>query len=204
MKKFYAILALVVLVPAYAIGQSTADSETSAAADAALAAPVPANQQATKEQLMKMIEVMHLRDQMQGMMKMMPQVIQQSLQQQWQQMNSKYGTGLTPDQQAALQKLMEKYMAQAMNTYNVDEMIADVIPIYQRHFTREDVEGLIEFYSKPAGQHLLALTPVIMKEYMPVVMKHSQESTAKLTDDMMNDMMAYIKANTPPQTPATK
>ncbi len=95
-------------------------------------------------------------------------------------------------------------MAQAMNAYSVDEMIADVIPVYQRHFTKDDVNSLIEFYSTPAGQHLLALTPVIMKEYLPVVMTHTQESTAKLTDALVNDMMAFINANAPATTPATK
>jgi uncharacterized protein len=197
MKKTYRFLALVLLVPAFAIGQSTPGAAAPASDDAALAAPVPVDQQPSKEQLMKMIEVMHLREQMQGMMKMMPQLVQQQLQQQQNQLNAKYGTQLTPDQQAALQKLMEKYMTQAMNVYTVDEMIADVIPVYQRHFTKDDVNSLIAFYSTAAGQHMLSMTPVIMKEYMPVVMKRVQERSSQLTDELANDMAAYMKSIAP-------
>ncbi len=67
MKKSYAVLALLLLVPTFAISQSTASAAAPVSDDAALTAPVPADQQATNEQLVKMIEVMHLRDQMQSM-----------------------------------------------------------------------------------------------------------------------------------------
>jgi hypothetical protein len=204
MKNIYAVLALILLVPAFAISQSTAVATAPASDDADLAAPVPADQQASKEDLNKLFEVMHLREQMQNVMKMMPQMIQQQLQQQWKQTSAKFGGQLTPDQEAGLEKLMQKYMTQAMNVYSVDEMISDMIPVYQRHFTKDDVNALTAFYSTPAGQHMLALQPVIMKEYMPVVMKRVQESSAKLTDELANDMTAYMKSIAPAGAPDSK
>jgi uncharacterized protein len=204
MKNIYAVLALFLLVPAFAISQSTAVAPAPASDDAALAAPVPLDQQPSKEDLNKLFEVMHLREQMQNVMKMMPQMIQQQLQQQWKQTSAKYGGQLTPDQEAGLEKLMQKYMTQAMNVYNVDDMISDMIPVYQRHFTKDDVHSLTAFYSTPAGQHMLALQPVIMKEYMPVVMKRVQESSAQLTDELANDMAAYMKSIAPASGPDSK
>jgi hypothetical protein len=197
MKKTCATLALFLLVPAFAICQSIAGAPAPASTDAALAAPVPLDQQASKEDLNKLIEVMHLREEIQKQLQMMPQLIQKQLQQQWKQMSAKSGTKLTPDQQAGLDKVMQKYMTKALDVYNVDEMIADMIPIYQRHFTKDDVKAMTAFYSTPSGQHMLAVQPVIVQEYMPIVMKHVQASTAELSDGLINDMTAYLKTTTP-------
>ncbi len=197
MMKVYAVLALSLLVPAIAISQSASGSAPLASNDDALAAIVPLDQQPSKEDLNKLFKVMHLREQMEKQLQMMPQIIQQQLQQQWKQMSAKSGTKLTPDQEAGLEKLMQKYMDKAMNVYNVDQMIADIIPVYQRHFTKDDVNAQIAFYSTPAGQRMIELQPVIMKEYMPVVMKHVQDSSAELTDGLINDMSAYLKTIAP-------
>jgi len=191
--KTYAAVALFLLVPAFAISQSTAGAAPPASDDAALAAPVPVDQQPSKEDLNKLFEVMHLREQMQKQMQTMRQLIQQQLQQQEKQVSAQNGAKLTPDQQAGLDKVMQKYIGKAMNMFSPDELIAGMIPIYQRHFTKDDVTSLIAFYSTPAGQHMIALQPVIMKEYMPMMMKRVQERSAELTDGLMNDMTAYLK-----------
>jgi hypothetical protein len=204
MKKLFAIVSLLLFVPAFATGQSPAGAADSTQIDPALAAPVPADQQPSKEDLQKLFEVMHLRDQMQNVMKAMPQIIQQSMQEQWKQVYSKYGANLTADQQAGLEKLMQKYMTEAMSAYNVDSMIADMIPIYQRHFTKDDIKSLAAFYSTPSAQRMLAIQPVIMKEYMPVVMQRMQQSSSKLTDEMVQDLTTYIKSTTPTDSPAAK
>ncbi len=195
--KIYAAFALILLVPAFAISQSSTAATTSDFDDSALAVPVPVDQQPSKEDLNRLFEVMHLREQIQRQLQMMPQMIQQQMRQQWKQISAKYGSQLTPDQQAGLEKVMQKYMNKAFSVYNVDQMIADMIPIYQRHFTRDAIKSLTEFYGTPSGQRMLAVQPVIMKEYMPIVMKHVQESTAQLTDELENDMAAYMKSIAP-------
>jgi hypothetical protein len=48
----------------------------------------------------------------------------------------------------------------------VDEMIDALIPIYQRHLTKTDVEEMIRFYSSPVGQKLLREQPQILQESM--------------------------------------
>jgi hypothetical protein len=95
-----------------------------------------------------------------------------------------------------------------MNLYPVDEMLDDMAAIYQRHFTREDVDVYIAFYSTPAGKHLLQMTPVIMQEYMPVVMQRVQERSKALTAGMSKDITDVLKSSapaaTPPPAPAPK
>jgi hypothetical protein len=148
---------------------------------------------------------MRLREQWQTYTEIMPKAIQQQLQAQFNQIDSKLGVTPTPEQQAEMHKMMDKYMAMAFSIYTADDIISDVIPIYQRHFTKDEVNSLIAFYSTPAGQHMLALTPILMKEFMPVVMDHVQQRSQKLTDEMMNEVTAYLnKSSDPSSKPSSK
>jgi hypothetical protein len=93
---------------------------------------------------------------------------------------------------------MKKYMEKAMSLYPADERIADLSGIYQRHLSREDVESVIAFYSSPAGQHMLELSPAVMKEYVPLVMSRMQERSKALTDEMKKDMKDTVPGWVPP------
>jgi hypothetical protein len=122
--------------------------------------------------------------------------------------NQSAGTNLTPEQQAALDKVMNRFLDKAMNLFTVDEMIDDMAAIYQRHFTRDDVNAYIAFYSTPAGQHLLQITPVIMQEYMPIVMQRLQERSKDLTAELSKEITDVLKSSAPgataPPAPAPK
>ena len=174
------------------------------APETATAAVIPPDQQPTKEQLNKLFEVMHLKDQMQSMMKMMPALIQQQMKEQVSQVTSKLPGGvLKPEQQEDISKVMDKYMEKALSIYSIDQMLEDMAAIYQRHLSRADVDAYIAFYGSPAGQHLLNLTPVMMREYMPMAMKRVQESTKTLTDDMTREMLECINSDEPAKPAAT-
>jgi len=45
-----------------------------------------------------------------------------------------------------------------------------MMPAYQRHFTKGDIDSLIAFYSSPTGQKLLNELPGIMSESMQAMM----------------------------------
>jgi hypothetical protein len=168
------------------------------APDTATVEVIPPDQQPTKEQLNKLFEVMHLKDQMQSMMKMMPALIQQQMKEQQKQVASKFpGGALKPEQLEDISKIMDKYMEKALSIYSIDQMLEDMAAIYQRHLSREDVDAYIAFYGSPAGQHLLNLTPVMMQEYMPMAMKRVQETTKTLTDDMTKEMLECINPDEP-------
>ena len=48
-------------------------------------------------------------------------------------------------------------------------------PVYARHLTREDVQGVVAFYESPAGRRYLAAYPQIFAESMQVAGQWSQE-----------------------------
>jgi len=193
-----ALMAMGVALTPWAAAQSTATPTATAATEAA----IPADQQPTKEQLAKLFEVMRLKEQMQTMMKALPAMIQEQIKEQAKEMASKLPGGApTADQQAAIEKVLNKYTEKAFNIYTADEMIDDMGAIYQRHLSRADIDAFIAFYASPAGQHLLDMTPVIMHEYMPVVMKRTQERSKALSDELTKEMGEIAQ---PPAKPADK
>lgn len=195
---------------AMALGQSAPPTEQTAApsqAEQTPAAVIPPDQQPTKEQLAKLFEVMRLREQMQSMRQIVPSMIQQQVKSATSQTESSLpaGTKLTPEQHAAIENLMNKYVEKAVNIYTIDEMIDDMGGLYQRHLSRDDVDGMIAFYSSTPGQHLLEQQPLIAKEYMPVVMKRVTERSQVLTREMMKEMASITQPSKPASAkPAAK
>jgi hypothetical protein len=176
-----------------------AAAQAPAAQSAASAAAVPPDQQPTKDQLARLFEVMRLRQQMQASLKMIPAMVQQQMKSQFQEMEPKLpgGAALKPAQQQALEEIQNRYMEKAVNLFSIDEMIDDMTGIYQRHLSRADVDAYIAFFNSTAGQHLLDQQPIIMQEYMPMVMKRTQERTRALTEGLIADTQAYLKSQTP-------
>lgn len=205
MKTAYSVIAALALAVApFALAQSPAapaapEAQTSGAASAA----VPAGEQPTHEQLAKLFEVMRLRQQFDSMTKMMPAIVEQQVQEQMAQMQAAIpgGKQLSPEQQAAFDKLTAKYLQKANSLYPIDEMVEDAMAVYQRHMSRTDVDAYITFYSSTPGQHLLDAQPVIMKEYMPVVSEKVQSRTKELYAQMAQDMQDFIKAQAPQSAP---
>jgi hypothetical protein len=202
--------AAVVATSAFAFAQSaTPTGQTGAAAQAeqAPAAAVPLDQQPTKEQLAKLFDVMRIREQMQSMRQIVPGMVAQQIQSAMKQTEAALpaGSKLTPEQREAMQKVMSKYVGKAMDLYPADEMLADMTTIYQQHLSKDDVDGLITFYSSPAGQHMLDAQPVIAKEYMPMVMGKVTERSQAMTKEMMKEMADIVPAAKPASAkPAAK
>jgi uncharacterized protein len=165
-----------------------------------------ADQQPTAEQLAKLFEVMRLRAQMQSMRQIVPSMVQQQIKSAMQQTESNLpaGTKLTPEQREGMEKVMSKYVGKAMDLYPADEMQTDMTAIYQRHLSREDVDGLIAFYSSAAGQHLLDAQPVIAQEYMPLVMSKVTERSQAMMKEMMKEMSEFVPAKQAAVKPAAK
>jgi uncharacterized protein len=206
MKRSISIIAVLglALAPMMALAQAPAGQQP-AAAPQQDAMAIPADQQATQQQIAKLFEVMRLHQQLDRTLKMLPMMMQRQMQAQEKEALSRYPKAqqLTPEQQAALDKLMQKYMQQAMDIYPVDEMMGDATTVYQRHMSREDVDAYITFYNSPPGQHLLDAQPVILKEYMTLVMQKMQTRSQKLNESMAEDIKEFVASQTPAsQAPA--
>lgn len=171
------------------------------------AATIPPDQQPTREQLLKLFEVMRVRQQMDTILKAIPEMASQQIHNQVHQGSAGLpgGAALTPPQQAKLDEFEQKALAKAMTIYPIEEMLNDMIPIYQRHLSRSDVDAFTAFYSTPAAQRLIDEQPAMMRELMPVLLGRITERSKALADEMTKERMELLKSiPPPPPLPASK
>lgn len=156
---------------------------------------LPRNQQATEQQIRKYFEVTRERQQLQQVLNWMPTVIQQQFQEQLRNITAKLPPGkkITPQVQAALEKVRAKYIQRANEVFPIERMESDVIPVYQRHMSRADADALIDFYRTPPAQHMLDAQPIIMSDFMAIEMPLMQVHAQLLTNEMSAEMQKLFK-----------
>jgi hypothetical protein len=188
----------------WAVAQAPADQPE---ATPVVTPVIPQDQQATKEQIAKLFEVMRLREQFASVTKMMPALMQQQMQEQFKQMRKNHPEmeSMNEERQQAFGKVMGRYMERVMSVYTSEDMIADMSGIYQKYLTRSDVDGIIAFYNSPVGKHMLDMQPMMMKESMTLVMQRMQDRIKPLIDDMNKEIEDVVKSPAPPaEKPAEK
>jgi len=164
----------------------TAPVEHTATMELQKAPEIPADQQPTKDQLDKLFEVMRVKEQLAATTRMVPQLIRQSFDEELNELkkDNPRMSSLNGEQTRAMQNMMEKLAQQAVSLYPADELIADMGALYQKHLSRTDVDGMVAFFSSPAGQHMIDTIPAIMQEFMPMVMRKTQERMKPLIAEM--------------------
>jgi hypothetical protein len=102
----------------------------------------------------------------------------------------------TPAQLAEVDEFAQK-LFQGMP---IDEMVDAMVPIYQRHLTREDIDNIMAFYSSPVGQKLQREQPAMMQEGM----KAGGEIGRRRLQAMMQQMDDFIAKMAQEQKKETK
>ncbi len=116
---------------------------------------------ASKEDVMRLFDVMQSREQTQ-------QIMQQLLTQ-MQSLSREQAKKRNPDIGDAEFARMEKESQDLIKHFPIDDMLNDMIPVYQKHFTKADIDALIAFYTSPAGQKFLHEMPAVTTETMQTV-----------------------------------
>jgi uncharacterized protein len=142
-------------------------------------AQVPGDEPASKEDVQRYLDAMHSRDMMKSMLAaMMKQMHQMVHDQVLKEKN------LPPDFEARTNKAMEDLFAD----FPYDEIIAAMAPVYQKHFTKNDLDALTAFYSTPRGQNILNEMPVVTAEAMQastgILQKLRADAQARLQNEI--------------------
>ncbi len=123
---------------------------------------------ATREEILKLLEVMDTKAQVRQTME---QVMAQSQVMAHQAMKKRH-----PEMSAEQLARMDKESAEIARNYPVDQIIEDMIPVYEKHLTKADVDAMIGFYSSPSGKKILHEMPAIMTESMAAVYPRLQKN----------------------------
>jgi hypothetical protein len=87
-----------------------------------------------------------------------------------------------------------------------DDMTQAMVPSYQKHFTKGDMETLTAFYTSPTGEKVLREMPAIMAESMrtmtPIMQKH-MEAVNRSVQQQIAEMVKQSE-KTQSQNPTVK
>ncbi len=174
-KGVFLLVLIAATAPAYA-QQSVAEAAVQAKAKSeGLAADAP-----TRDQVMKLLDLLQIRKSMSLMMDGMKQAMKQGAEQAFRERVP----NPTPKQLEALNGMVDDMMADMP----LDEMIEAVVPIYRRHLSKSDVDEVIRFYSSTVGQKVLREQPQMIQEGMQAGMEIQQKR--------MDQMLAKIRERT--------
>jgi len=87
-----------------------------------------------------------------------------------------------------------------INDGNRQELLDAMIPAYQKHFTGEEIDGLLKFYRSPLGQKVIAQMPEVFAENVKV----TREWGEKRRDQLVGELKAKGQLDTEGQCPGTK
>ena len=62
------------------------------------------------------------------------------------------------------QQFVSAFIAHYQKSFNPDEATAQLVAIYDQHFTQDEIRGLLQFYGSPLGQKFAAEMPKINLE----------------------------------------
>jgi hypothetical protein len=144
-------------------------------------APATGDAPAAKEDIQHLFEVMQIHQQMRqvmdAMMKQQSNMIHETLKKRYPQTSA--------DKIAQADRLI----ADTMKDMPMDAMLDDMIPIYQRHFSKTDIDAMTTFYASQTGQKMMQEMPALTSE----AMQASYARMQKQMDAMMQRAEQIVK-----------
>jgi len=167
MKRLLVALAIVVLLSWTCVAQTNA-----------------ADAPASKEDVQRYLDAVHSRDLTKKMMAAMVPAMHGLMHDEY----LKHKDELPADYESKMTAMVDDMFA----SMPFDEMIEAMAPVYQKHFTKGDIDSLVAFYTSPTGSKILNEMPAIMAEAMqnmrPIMSKYMdtmQERIKKETETMI-------------------
>lgn len=58
---------------------------------------------------------------------------------------------------------------------DIDEIISQVVPVYNKYFSEDEMKKMVSFYASPVGKKMLRTTPAVMEESMKASLMYFQK-----------------------------
>ena len=92
----------------------------------------------------------------------------------------------------------------SLKSFPWDDILQSMIPVYQKHLTKGDVNAMVAFYSTLTGQKILKEMPQIMGEAMQTMMPMLRTHMEAMQERMQQEIAAMMKETSPASKPAAK
>ncbi len=148
-------------------------------------AQTAADAPATKEDVERYFQAVHSHDMMLKMMEAMSKPMHETTREQCERDKDK----LPPDCEARINKMLDSMMKEMP----YDEMMQAMVPAFQKHFTKGEMDALIAFYSAPTGQKVLQELPAVMAEGMQAMQPIMRKSIDRMTERAQRQVAEMMK-----------
>ena len=155
--------------------------------------PAAPDSPSTRDDILRLFDTMQIRQQM--------RLVMESVAQQMKDMTretlKKRDATITDEQLVRFDSIAEE----SMKDFPVDAMLDDMIPVYQKHLSKPDVDAMGVFYSSPTGQKLLREMPAMTQEGMQAAygrMQKQMDATMQRIERMVKEEQPKPKKTGPP------
>jgi hypothetical protein len=85
------------------------------------------------------------------------------------------------------QAFVNNYLSNFQRKFDVSAVNEELVGIYDKHFTEEEIKGLLEFYGSPLGQKVAAELPKINREVQFVTRSASTHAARQAWQDLRSE-----------------
>jgi hypothetical protein len=159
---------------------------------------LPANAP-TRQQVLRLFEATQLRRTMEASQEVAMQTAVNTVQ----QMIRQNGATVDAEMQRQMDAMMRGVMEDVRAVLPVDQMLEAIIPIYQSHYTADEVEAIIAFQNSPVGKKMVNLQSTMMQESAQALAPLQQRAMPELMR-RLNERMQKIVPSAPAQAPGPR
>lgn len=147
--------------------------------------PAAKGERPSTEQVLKLLDMMQIRDNLQITLDAMKSQMKNGAEQMLREK--------IPAPSAEQLKSVNDIVDEAFGDLSMDDLIRDIVPVYQKHLTRSDVAALLSFYSSPVGQKLRREQAAMMRESMQATAAGQQQKMELLLDKVDSRVQQLIQ-----------
>jgi hypothetical protein len=154
----------------------------------------PAADSATVEATKQMLDAMKVREMMVQSLRQLEQIMPQQLSASVAQMIQADTKMTAAQKKEALEKFEKRLPATTAQMHAlfsdatlVDDMVAEMVPLYANTYTVDEIRQLSAFYQSPLGQKMLASTPKLMAQSMEINNRVMMPRIQKLMSQTVNE-----------------
>jgi uncharacterized protein len=92
------------------------------------------------------------------------------------------------DEQAAQHpEIPAEYWKRFKTKFKPEELAERILPVYDKHFTREEINQMIVFYQSPVGKKMAELEAPIQQQCMAIGQQYGQELGMQIAQEMQRE-----------------
>ncbi len=88
---------------------------------------------------------------------------------------------------STLPKFMDAFNQKFFQSAPAKNVTDAMVPIYDHAFSKQEIDGLVQFYESPLGQHVVQVLPQVLQQSQDAAAKMDQEAALNVLRGMSND-----------------